>query len=231
MPTLKRPEFAPEIDPQVAVTKMKVANVSQPEDRHVTRNVSRDQPFLMDGDVLMVSNHDEEQTYVFSWAKRHWVLEPGQTKPVLFEALVDAMGDPRSMENQTIKFNDGNGNRGQILERHYYLSQLFGRYAIENEAMEDYNDPRTGERKPGLVTRAPNVSCETLDGVKITFPVSRPDMLPLPVVQEDEHPIDVDAKKKSDQQEARIGDLESQIQKTNQLIDKLLAEREGTTEA
>lgn len=221
MPTLKTPEFAPS-DPSVEVTRKKVAHVSQPEDRHVTKSISRNQPFLLDGDFLLVTNltdpdGDDPQTYVFRWARKAYIVEPGGQKHVLFEALVDALGDPRSMDNEVVNFNDGNGSKGIVMERHSELSRLFGRYAIENENLD------------ALVGKTPNVSCETLNGERVVFPGLRPDMLPFPVPQVDERKIDVDAKQVMDRLAADNDDLREQVRLTNERMDQLLSAREGVT--
>lgn len=218
MPQLRAPEFAPQADPKVSVTRKKVSGVSQPEDRHVAKAISRDQPFLLDGDFLLVHNLSDDDTYVFKWARKAYIIEPGDSKHVIFEALVDHLGDPRSMDNETVAFNDGNGSKGIIMERHAEISRLFGRYAIENENLDS------------LVAKTPNVSCETLNGQRVVFPGLRPDMLPFPVPQVDERKIDVDQKQITDRLAAENEEMREQLRLTNERMDAVLAAREGVSQ-
>lgn len=216
MPLLREPQFAPPVDPTVDVTRMRTSHVSQPEDRHVTKAIPRDMPFLLDGDFLFVTNNSSV-TQVFRWARKAYVIDPGDTKPVIFEALVDALGDPRSMDNEVVRYNDGNGSRGIIMERHNELARLFGRYAIENESISD------------LCVATPDVAVTTLAGQKVIFPGLRPDMLPFPVPLVDDHKVDTDAKQMIDRVAAENEELREQIRVTNERMDALVANREGVS--
>src|SRR5271167_1811649 len=103
MPPLKEPVF---------VQHQKTGNIEQPDDRIKTRGHD---PFLMDGDFLRVTNRSQSDTYVFEWNRKAYVIEPGKDKFVAFEALVDHMGDPRSMENEFQRYSDGNGGKGVVM--------------------------------------------------------------------------------------------------------------------
>lgn len=230
MAPLKTPQFAPEVDPQVEITRKKVAHVMQPEDQHVTKSVSREQPFLLDGDFLLVTNVSDTETYSFRWARKFYIVAPGESKHVIFEALVDALGDPRSMDNEVVVFNDGNGSRGIIMERHNELSRLFGKYAVENERLDDTWDEKTQKMEPGLLTMTPDVVCETMNGQHVTFPGLRPDMLPFPVPQVDEKNINVDTTKVLDRLAAENDELREQNRINTERLDALYAEREGVAQ-
>ncbi len=217
MPPLKEPQFAPEINPTVTVTRKKVAGVSQPEDRHVAKEIPRDMPFLLDGDFLIVTNHGSHPE-VFRWARKAYVIEPGQSKHVIFEALVDQLGDPRSMDNEIVQYNDGNGSRGIVMKRHDELSRLFARYAIENESIDS------------LVQKTPNVSVETLNGDKVTFPGLRPDMLPFPAPKIDKQAVDTDSKRMVDQLREENEQMRERQAQLEERMDAMIAQREGVSE-
>jgi hypothetical protein len=215
VPPLKEPQFAPPVDPRVDVTRKKVAGVSQPEDRHLTKSVSRDDPFLLDGDFLLVTN-ETQNTYSFRWARKHYIVEPGSSKHVIFEALVDALGDPRSMDNEVVTYNDGNGSQGIIMERHSEISRLFGKYAVENESLDD------------LVSKTPDVTVTTLNGDKVIFPGLRPDMLPFPNPGNDGGvKVNTDTTQMFDRLAAENEEMREQLRVTNERMDAVLASKAG----
>lgn len=216
MARLGEPEFAPALNPQVEVARQKVGNISQPEDRIKTKSVGRDLPFLLDGDFLKVRNLDNAKTQVFRWARKAYTLEPGQEGFVPFEALVDVLGDPRSNDDEVVRYNDGNGTRGIVMRRHEELSRGFARYAVENESIDV------------LQSRAPNVAVETLNGQRVVFPFQRPDMLPFPVPMVDEKnlakPVDSAT---IDRINADNEELREQIGRLTERLDAELKRREG----
>ncbi len=211
MAALDEPEFG-----DVMVTEMKKSNVSQPEDRHKARP-PRDLPFLMDGDWFSVTNNDVK-TWDFRWARKHYILEPNETMMVPFEALVSALGDPRSMDNSLVKFSDGQGNKGIVMDRYTELTRLFAMYAIENESMDD------------LVKRAPKITAKTLKGQVVRFPSQMPDMLPFPVMLVDDHAINSDTTKMIDAVAAENQELRDSIARLEDRLDKEISGREGIAE-
>ena len=210
MPPLKAPLFD---DPQVTATEMKVGNVSQPEDRHVARAV-RDLPFLMTGDTIEVLNVDR-RAWTFQWEQRKWKIEPGEKGFIPFEAVVDIMGDPRSKDNVTVKYNDGQGNRGMVMDRYTELCRGFARYAVENESLEE------------LRIKAPKLECKTLMGLTVTFPYQAPDMLAWPTPMLDPHSVDSDTVRMVDKVAAENADLREKYDDLIEKLDKLTREREG----
>lgn len=210
MPLLKAPQFNDE-PPQV--TEMKTANVSQPEDRHITRP-ARNLPFLMTGDFLEVKNHDQK-TWDFVWDRRHYPVEPGGVSFVPFEALVDYLGDPRSQDDIVTKYMDGDGNKGIVMARYAELSRLFARYAIEDQSLD------------ALVIAAPKVEVKTLTGQPVTFPCQRPDMLPWPTPMVDPHAVNSDTSQMIDRVAAENAELRDQIATLEKRMDTVLATREG----
>ena len=212
MPALSEPQFASR---QVMVTEKKMADVSQPEDRHVARP-ARNLPFLMEGDFLQVINRDM-RTWDFPWDRKHYTVEPGATTFVPFEALVDNLGDPRSMDGKVQTFSDADNNRGVVMDRHWELMRLYARYAVENDILDD------------LVAKAPKVEVRTLAGQLVTFPSQRPDMQPWPTPQVNPHAVNADTTKMIDSVVAENAELRSQIDRLESRMDDALAQREGVS--
>lgn len=210
MAALDEPQFA---DRQVMVTEKKVAHVSQPEDRHISRP-ARNLPFLMAGDFLQVIN-DDVRTWDFVWERKHYVVEPGDTTFVPFEALVDNMGDPRSMDGQLVTYSDGDGNKGVVMDRNWELMRLFARYAVENDILDD------------LVEVAPKITVKTLTGQVVRFPSQMPDMMPWPTPQVNPFAVNADTTKMIDQVTAENAELRNQVDRLEARMDAALALREG----
>ena len=207
---LKDPAFAG-LPPMV--TEMKKSGVSQPEDRHIPRR-PRELPFLMDGDFFHVQNRDTK-THDFRWAKKHYIIEPGEEGIVPFEALVNQLGDPRSQDNMITKFSDGEGNRGIVMDRNAEITRLFAMYAIENENLDD------------LVASAPRVGVTTLAGQAVQFPVSRPDMMPFPAALVDDHSVNADTTRMIDAVASENAELRAELDEMRDRMDRELARREG----
>lgn len=214
MSTLKAPEFGVKSEPHTVA--MKRAGVSQPEDRHVAKPI-RDLPFLLDGDFLQVTN-DDKRTWDFRWNRKHYPIEPGQQGFVPFEALVNSLGDPRSMDNQLVKFSDAEGTRGIIMDRHAEITRLFAIYSVENENLDE------------LVTKAPKVEVRTLSGQMVRFPSQMPDMLPWPAPQVDPFHINSDTSRMIDEVAAQNEDLRGKIAQLEARLDDEVARREGVTD-
>lgn len=208
MPPLKAPQFD---DPQV--TEMKVAHVGQPEDRHITRT-PRNLPFLMDGDFLRVVN-DDKKTWDFVWEQRHWPVEPGQEVHVLFEALVDVLGDPRSVDGMLVKYQDASGNKGLVMPRYSEIQRLCARYAIENENIDD------------LVMASPKLRVYTNQGQAVTFPIQNPDMMAWPTPDVNPMRVNSDTSRMIDQVAAENAELRENQRILEDRIDRILATREG----
>ncbi len=143
--------------------------VSQPEDRVRSREIAT--PFLLDRDVCLVRNVDEV-AWEFKYDRRHYKIEPQKEGLVPFPALVNALGDPRSVPNEQTRFRTENGETGIILTRHESIRTLFARYSVENENVQD------------LVDFAPRVEVYHQETNQlITFPAQDPDCRPWPVPQ------------------------------------------------
>jgi len=221
MPPLKEPQF-------VEVKHQATGNIEQPDDRVRVKSHAKGAPFLMDGDFLKVTNQHPSKTYVFAWNRKGYVLEPGETKFVLFEALVDTMGDPRSMDNEVQKYNDGNGGQGLVMQRSFELDRLFARYAILGSHLDDSKDPKTGEVILGLLSKTPRVSVETLTGERVVFPATNPDMIPMPLQNIDERNLRTDTTQALDKLEAENAEMRESLAKLESTLDALVREREGT---
>jgi len=156
--------------PKVNVTSMKARGVTtQPEDRLRTRQA--DMPFLMEHDILKVTNVDNV-AWEFGWDRRKYLIQPGETGFIPFPAVVIKMGDPRSAIDVVTRFNSEDGQRGIIPTRHDSLVTLFAHYGISNENVAE------------LVDFAPKLECRTMaDDLLVQFPAQNPDMPPWPVPQ------------------------------------------------
>jgi hypothetical protein len=201
----------------VDTTSMKRSGVSQPEDRHVTRPVSRDLPFLLDGDFLDVQN-DGDQTIAFRWARKTYTVGPGETGFVIFEALVNALGDPRSMDNASTRYNDGAGNSGIIMDRYAEISRLFAMYGVKDEDMTE------------LVRRAPKVTVHTMKGQKVSFPAARPDMLEYPTPHVDTRHVNTDVTRMIDAVNAENTDLRDRMERMEEQMERMAEARVGVPE-
>ena len=130
MAALSEPQF-------VEVQHQATGNIEQPDDRVKTRSHDRGAPFLMDGDFLKVTNREATKTHVFAWNRKTYVLEPGESKFVPFEAIVDVMGDPGSMESEVQRYSDGQGGHGIVMQRSFEMERLFARYAVLGSHLDD----------------------------------------------------------------------------------------------
>jgi hypothetical protein len=213
-------------DSFVAVEHQKIGNIEQPDDRVARRNHSRGAPFLLDGDFLKVTNAHQAETYTFEWAQKGYVLEPGESKFVPFEALVDRLGDPRSMDNEVQRYNDGKGNKGIVMHRAFELERLFTRYAVIGSHLEDTTD-KAGDVVPGLLSKTPHVEVETLNGERVIFPATRPDMLPFPLHSVDEHKVRTDMIQSFEKLESENQEMRDNLAELNSRLDALVREREG----
>ena len=158
------------VPPVVTLTSYRSRGaVSQPEDRVRSRDVQT--PFLLDRDVCLVENCDEVD-WEFKYDRRQYKIAVGKEGLVPFPALVNALGDPRSVPNEQTRFRTENGETGIILTRHESIRTLFARYSVENENVQD------------LVDFAPRVVVRHQEtGEVITFPAQDPDCRPWPVPQ------------------------------------------------
>jgi hypothetical protein len=213
-------------DDEVQVQHQRVGNIEQPDDRIKVKAHGKGAPFLMDGDFLKVTNRSGSETYVFEWNRKVFVLGPAESKFVLFEALVDKLGDPRSMEREVQKYNDGNGNQGIVMERSFEMDRLFSRYAVLGSHLDDTKD-KEGQIVLGLLSKTPHVEVETLNGERVVFPASRPDMLPFPIANVDERRVRSDTTQALDKLESENADMRSALEEMNKRLDAEIRKREG----
>ena len=217
------PPLAPTDEP-VEVTTQRIGNVAMPEDRHTTRRVERN-ALLMDGDFLKVTNRDRK-TVTFRWARKVYPIEPGTAMFVPFEACVEELGDPRSLDGERQKFNDGQGTQGIIMERYDELRRGFAKYGIANERIEGVT-LSNGEYQTGLVDVTPRVEVETLQGVRIQFPFLKPDMTALPIINIDAKRVDSDSLRMNQELQAENDELRERQDRLEETVQALLAQREA----
>ena len=211
----------------VEVQHQKTGNIEQPDDRVKTRSHQKGLPFLMDGDFLKTTNvSTRNETYVFEWNRKVSVLAPGESKFVLFEALVDKLGDPRSMDEEVQKYNDGNGNQGIVMQRSFEMDRLFSRYAVLGSHLHDTKD-KDGNIVYGLLHKTPHVEVETLNGERVVFPATRPDMEPFPLHSVDQRNIRVDTTRAIDKLENENAEMRQSLEELNNRLEGLVREREG----
>lgn len=219
---LAEPHFAPD-EPDVMVTEMR-RNASQPEDRHVAKR-PRDLPFLMDGDHLRVIN-DMDKPVAFTWGRKPHVIYPDSEGFVPFEALVNQLGDPRSRPMAVTKYDDGQGSRGQIMDRHAELTRLFAMYAVQNEQINTVIDSK-GRPVPGLTEKAPKVRVYTLAGVQIQFPALLPEMTPYPVINNGQRQVNSDNTAAISKLEAENAAMHETVERLEARMDSDVRSREG----
>lgn len=213
MGQLAEPEFAP--TSEVQVTRMRKGHVSQPEDRHVAR-APRDLPFLIDGDILQVEN-EEKVTVLFRWARKAYACKPGEVTFVPFEALVNQLGDPRSVPGEVLSFDDGNGVKGVVLSRYEELTRLFAMYGIEQENVDN------------LVQKAPKLTVRTMTGQKVNFPSMLPDMIGFPV-NTPENLVNSDVTRMHENLRSENEDLRERLERMESQMDEVIRSREGVTD-
>ncbi len=156
--------------PKVQVIGMRSrGQVSQPEDRHRVRDGGT--PFLLERDIVKVENVDTVD-WPFKWERRIYLVRTGEIGMVPFPAVVNALGDPRSVPGEQTKFRTEDGQSGLIPTRYESLATLFARYAVENENIGD------------LCEFAPKVIVRHMETEEvITFPAQDPECSPWPVPQ------------------------------------------------
>jgi len=219
---------APAMDPApprsrgVTVIPMRSRGVvSQPEDRHKARKADR--PFLLEHDILAVKNTDDV-TWEFRWDRRRYPIRPQETGYVPFPAVAMRMGDPRSMENEVVKYNTEDGQRGICVTRHEELTRLCGLYGV-------FEDPIN---YPGinkidlLVDYAPKMEVTTMEGDPVIFPVQQPDMVAFPVPNAPEPGKEnSDMRRLTDKLQSENEDMRAELESMRQLIhDRLGGDRE-----
>ena len=199
--------------------KTSISPSEVPEKTEVAKSANAlNAPHLFDGDMFRVRNNSK-RTVKFAWNRKRWNLEPKDEAIVPFEALVNALGDPRSrQEEKPTKWDDGNGNHGIVLSRHTELCRLFAMYGVQKEDVDE------------LTRKAPRVSVMLLAGPHagqaLEWPANRPDMLPYPVA-------DLGGKVTSDvastmqRLEAENAQMKADYEEAMAKMDQILAAREG----
>jgi hypothetical protein len=175
---------------------------------------------------LKVTNADDK-TLDFAWGGRHFPVEVGEQKFVPFEALVEVMGDPRSMEDQVQRYDDGNGHKGVVMQRKFELDRLFSSYAVTLYNLDDVRDPKTNELRLGLLSKAPRVKVETMTGERVIFPITHPDMLPLPVHTTEGPAGTTDMVKSLDKLSGENESMRGQLADLEARLDEMVRDREG----
>lgn len=238
MALLKEPEFG---DPgKTQATRMASRRgVSQPEDRHRRYMPSNEDPFLMSKDFLEVHN-EEPDTVVFKWDRKAYPIKSGESAFVPFPALVMALGDPRSVDQEATRFNDGD-EHGLIPTRYEELQKLFARYGVRNENIDDetagarQKAVTAGDQVPlhpgpiSLVGKAPKVKCFTMAGKQIDFPAHIPDMLPIgvPNVEGPAGPV-TDARASMDRMMSENAEMRSRVAALEDVLNERLGGAGGT---
>ena len=152
---------------------------------------------------------------------------PGQQTPVVFQALVNKLGDPRSVDGAQQNYDDGNGNHGKIMERYDYLKSLFAYYGVEEERLETFTRP-DGRKILGLYDVVPRVTVTTFAGVPVDFPCYDKDMLAYPVANANKRAVNSDVTRMLDSLEAENDDLRSQVQTILGRLDAMTQAQQGT---
>lgn len=216
---LDRPGFAPGLDrANRMVTQMPARPMSMPEDLHRARPWPSDLPMLLDGDLLQVTN-DGSTRLVFRWARKNYVIEAGETEWVLFQALVNSLGDPRSMEGSMVKYDDPDSSTGKgiIPRREEEWTRLFAKYAIANEDLIE------------LESKSPQVTVKNTKGMRVHFPVEDPRMLPFPAPPHDDPGMTSDVTRMMDGIRGENDDLRSRVESLEALLQAEITRRGETS--
>ena len=183
--------------------------VTQPEDRLTTQER---QPFLGEHDMVTVTNIDDV-VWRFEWERRAYDLAPGVTSPVPFPAVVNALGDPRSVDGNVVQFLTETGARGVIATRYDTLAMLMARYGILTEDLD------------ALVDWAPKLRVTTMAGAEIVFPAQNPmgPSMPIPTVPERGKENMVDVRQAIAQVESERDAMRAELAEMRRLLDERLA--------
>lgn len=225
MATLKEPQFADDLVLEAVPSRR---HVTQPKDKTRRLRPADDTPFLHTGDFLRVRN-DDSKMIIFAWDGNQWAIAPNEEAIVPFEALVNALGDPRSMYGEMVRFTDAKGNKGFIAERHTDFRRLFALYGVANENLDDESEAAHVLAKTpitedcSLVSRAPKVTVTTQKGTKVIFPTQIPDMIPYPVESGKDRAGIVDQRRAVDKLQAENAALLDRME----AMEKMLNERLG----
>jgi hypothetical protein len=173
-------------------------------------------PVLLPGDMLNVENVGNVPVE-FHWGiNRRWTVLPGQSKQVLFEAVANVLGDPRS-DDEPQSFTDADGNNGIVMRRGDELSRLFARYGIPNEDREAL--------RLAVIDAAMVSVTHPETGAGIEFPAQNPNMLSYPVTDSPNRGLITDSKREIDSLRAENDELARNQARMQGLLDQLLADR------
>jgi hypothetical protein len=225
MAALKEPQFA---DNNMVPESVPAKRQATPPTSKARRFRPVDEmPYLTADDVVRVRNDDKEPLG-FGWNNIAYVVQPGEEGIVPFPAIVDALGDPRSVRGQIVRFTDNRGNRGFIPERYEELKRLMVNYGVYLENIDDESEaahlaaqvPMTQDCS--LVSRAPKVTVHTQKGVRLTFPAQIPDMLPYPVEENAGRAGVVDQRRAVDKLASENAALLDRLEAMEQLLNERL---------
>lgn len=116
----------------------------------------------MNYDSLLKVENVDEVTHLFSWNGQAFPIRAGQTSLVSFDALVVALGDPRSGPQPTAIIPEAGGVSIQIPARRDEIKRLNTYYGVYTEGV---NDPSylDGQEGVTLADRLPKVKVYSLD--------------------------------------------------------------------
>lgn len=121
---------------------------------------------------------DDGPTHVFAYDSQRFVLRPGKSSMVTFDALIRSMGDPRSgPQPQQIHPEGGNAinipSRRDELKR---LSVMYGTYSDAIDTPSHIGVSGVDGPGPTLIERIPKISATNLDEDDlIIFPSDDPE--------------------------------------------------------
>lgn len=231
MGPLKTPDYAGAID-EKSTTKGRTRGIPQNRasftnsTNGTTRGIAevrpmaartQTRPFLGSNDLVLVESMDDVP-WRFTWDKRDFDVKPGAPAiPVPFPAVVNALGDPRSVKGQEVTFRSEDGSHGVIEARYHTLMRLCARYQIENEDLHS------------LVDFCPKVRVTTMNGDPITFPGQNPeaDAWPIPNVPEPGREAPISVTEAVAESRAEAAQLRDQVAQLQRLVDERLSATPG----
>ena len=132
--------------------------------------------------LLKVTNNSSDKRYMFAANSQRWLLGPGQTNFIPFDAVIRSMGDPRSGP-QPIRITGQGGRATVIPSRREEIARLHVLYGTYGEGVDTVN--AEGDR---LIDAIPDITAWNMgdDETPITFPCSDPDCTNLSTDDQDQ---------------------------------------------
>jgi hypothetical protein len=215
---LQAPQYPPEIQRPDNTRGVHKADLVVPgarrgiaEERSTLARTQHGKPFLGSGDLVVVENIDDV-IWRFEWDRRMYDLRPGATMQIPFPAVINLLGDPRSIEGGEIKFRTETGQSGIIGSRYDTLLMLMARFGVKDENID------------ALVDFAPKMRVTTTTGTDIVFPAQNPrcPAWPTPNAPEPGREQPTDMRQLVERYESERAETQAELGELRQLVTTLM---------